>query len=51
MLARPGVGDTTAGQNRRIVDMSDGQLLSFGPSIAAVLTSLATAIYAPTELH
>lgn len=51
LLARPGVGDTTAGQNRRIVDMSDGQILSFGPSIAGVLTSLATAIYAPTELH
>ena len=51
LLARPGVGDTTAGQNRRIVDMGDGQLLSFGPSIAAVLTSLATAIYAPSELR
>jgi iron complex transport system substrate-binding protein len=51
LLARPGVAETRAGQNRRIVDMSDGQILSFGPSIAAVLTSLATAIYAPTELH
>ena len=32
LLARPGVSDTTAGQNRRIVDMSDGQLLSIGPT-------------------
>ena len=51
LLARPGVGDTTAGANRRVVDMSDGQMLSFGPSFAGVLTSLATAIYEPTELH
>ncbi|WP_129659781.1 heme/hemin ABC transporter substrate-binding protein [Rothia uropygialis] len=46
-LARPGVGETKAGQNRRIVDMADGQILSFGPNTPAVLLSLAQAVYAP----
>ena len=43
----PGVAQTPAGQHRRIVDMSDYQLLSFGPLTAAVLDGLARAIYAP----
>ena len=47
LLARPGVGQTTAGKHRRIVDVPDGQLLSFGPNTAAALTSIARAIYAP----
>jgi len=47
LLARPGVADTTAGQRRRVVDMADGQVLSFGPSTAAVLLSLADAVYQP----
>lgn len=51
LLERPGVSDTIAGQNRRVVDMSDGQILSFGPTTGAVLRSLAQAIYAPTELR
>ncbi|WP_213815941.1 hemin ABC transporter substrate-binding protein [Glaciihabitans sp. dw_435] len=51
LLARPGVSDTTAGNNHRVVDMSDGQILSFGPTTGAVLRSLAQAIYAPTELR
>lgn len=45
-IARPGVGETTAGKNQRIIDMSDGQILSFGPNYAAVLLSLAHAVYA-----
>ncbi|MFC6352359.1 hemin ABC transporter substrate-binding protein [Rothia nasimurium] len=44
-FARPGVAETTAGANQRVVDMADGQVLSFGPNSAAVLLSLATAIY------
>ncbi|WP_237201711.1 heme/hemin ABC transporter substrate-binding protein [Rothia nasimurium] len=44
-FARPGVAETTAGANQRVVDMADGQILSFGPNSAAVLLSLATAIY------
>ncbi|MGV3016715.1 heme/hemin ABC transporter substrate-binding protein [Rothia sp. 88186D007BW] len=44
-FARPGVAETTAGANQRVIDMADGQVLSFGPNSAAVLLSLATAIY------
>lgn len=47
ILARPGVGETTAGKNRRVVSMADGQILSFGPNTPAVLLSLAQAVYAP----
>lgn len=41
----PAVGETPAGQNRRIVDMSDDEILSFGPQSSKVLESLARAIY------
>ena len=51
LLGRPGMSDTIAGQNRRVVDMNDGQILSFGPTTGAILRSLADAIYAPTELR
>lgn len=47
LLQRPGVADTLAGQHRRIVDMNDGQILSYGPSTPAVLRSLAQALYQP----
>ena len=47
LLQRPGVSDTRAGQHRRVVDMNDGQLLSYGPSTPAVLRSLAHALYQP----
>jgi len=43
----PAVAETPAGQNRRIVDMSDYQIMSFGPRTAQVLDALARAIYAP----
>lgn len=46
----PAVGQTVAGQNRRIVDMSDETILSFGPNTAGVLDALAVAIYAPQEI-
>ena len=46
-LARPGVAETNAGKSRRVVDMNDGQILSYGPNTPAVLLSLARAIYAP----
>lgn len=45
----PAVANTPAGQKRRIVDMDDSQILSFGPDAAAVLDALAVAIYAPGE--
>jgi iron complex transport system substrate-binding protein len=45
----PAIAETPAGQHRRIVDMSDYEILSFGPRSAAVLEALARAIYAPEE--
>jgi iron complex transport system substrate-binding protein len=47
LQAKPAIGLTAAGQNRRFVDMADGDILSFGPRSAAVLDALARAIYAP----
>ena len=44
----PAVAQTPAGVNRRIVDMDDTEVLSFGPRTADVLDALARAIYAPT---
>lgn len=41
------LAQTPAGQKRRFIDMSDGQLLSFGPRTADVLDALARAVYAP----
>jgi iron complex transport system substrate-binding protein len=38
---------TPAGENRRIVDMADAAVLSFGPRTPAVLDALARAVYAP----
>ncbi|MFC0582164.1 heme/hemin ABC transporter substrate-binding protein [Micrococcoides hystricis] len=32
LLKRPGVAQTPAGKNKRIIDLPDGQSLSFGPS-------------------
>lgn len=43
----PAIAQTPAGQKRRIVDMRDSQILSYGPRTAEVLNSLAVAIYAP----
>lgn len=43
----PALAYTPAGETRRIVDMSDTDILSFGPTSADVLEALAVAIYAP----
>ncbi|MFG6444416.1 hemin ABC transporter substrate-binding protein [Microbacterium sp. P07] len=43
----PAIAQTDAGRNRRIVDMSDTTILSFGPATAQVLDALAVAVYAP----
>lgn len=45
----PAIANTPAGQNRRIVDMSDTQILSYGPATPKVLSALAVAIYAPED--
>lgn len=47
---KPAVAVTKAGENQRIVDMNDGQILSFGPRSADVLDALARAVYAPDSL-
>lgn len=47
--SKPAIALTTAGQNRRFVDMADGEILSFGPRTANVLDALARAVYAPGQ--
>jgi len=47
---RPALALTTAGLNRRFVDMADSDVLSFGPRAAGVLDALARAVYAPESL-
>ncbi|WP_018546296.1 heme/hemin ABC transporter substrate-binding protein [Streptomyces sp. LaPpAH-108] len=49
-LKLPGVAQTPAGRHHRIVDMSDYQVLSFGPLTAQVLDALARAVYAPDSV-
>ncbi len=44
---KPAIALTKAGQNRRFVDMADGEILGFGPRTPDVLDALARAIYAP----
>ncbi|CAD6006578.1 hemin ABC transporter substrate-binding protein [Agreia sp. COWG] len=46
--AVPAVAETPAGAHRRIVDMSDYDILSFGPRTPDVLEALARALYAPS---
>lgn len=45
----PAIAETPAGVHRRIVDMSDYEIMSFGPRSAAVIEALARAIYAPDQ--
>ncbi|WP_167043080.1 ABC transporter substrate-binding protein [Salinibacterium sp. ZJ454] len=45
----PAIELTTAGQNRRFVDMADSDILGFGPRLPDVLDALARAIYAPGQ--
>ncbi|WP_323513162.1 heme/hemin ABC transporter substrate-binding protein [Subtercola sp. RTI3] len=47
IAAVPSVALTPAGENRRIVEMSDYDILSFGTRTPAVLDALARALYAP----
>jgi iron complex transport system substrate-binding protein len=49
VLGLPGVAQTPAGRNRRVVDMSDQQVLSFGPLTPNVLDALARVLYAPDQ--
>ncbi|WP_433533311.1 heme/hemin ABC transporter substrate-binding protein [Micromonospora sp. CA-263727] len=45
LLALPGIGQTPAGQHRRIVDMDDGLLLTFGARTGRAIQALAEAVY------
>lgn len=47
LTSKPALALTNAGKQRRIVDMADGDVLSFGPRSAGILDALARAIYAP----
>lgn len=44
----PGIAQTPAGRNKRIVDMADAVLLSFGPNTGRVISALSQAVYGPT---
>ncbi|MGW4367055.1 heme/hemin ABC transporter substrate-binding protein [Nocardia takedensis] len=41
----PGIAQTPAGKNKRVVDMSDAVLLSFGPNTGRVIAALSEAVY------
>jgi iron complex transport system substrate-binding protein len=45
LLTVPGVAQTPAGEQRRIVDMDDGVLLNFGTRTGAAIEALAKAVY------
>jgi iron complex transport system substrate-binding protein len=45
LLRIPGLAQTPAGQSRRIVDVADTELLSFGPRVGATITALAEVLY------
>jgi len=47
LAKKPAVALTDAGKHKRIVDMADGEILSFGPRSADILDALSRAIYAP----
>jgi iron complex transport system substrate-binding protein len=47
LLEIPGVAQTPAGANRRVVDMEDTDLLSFGPRSGATLRAIVKAVYQP----
>ncbi|MFE5408056.1 hemin ABC transporter substrate-binding protein [Microbacterium sp. NPDC056569] len=45
----PALQQTPAGAHRRVVDMADAEILSFGPRTAEVIRALARAVYAPAS--
>ncbi|WP_062385169.1 heme/hemin ABC transporter substrate-binding protein [Demequina iriomotensis] len=45
LAERPAIALTSAGENRRIVDMDDHDILAFGPRSAAIVEALAAAVY------
>lgn len=49
LASMPAVAETPAGAHRRVIDMADTQVLSFGPRSAEILLALARALYAPSS--
>lgn len=47
LLGVPGIAQTPAGEQGRIVDMDDGVLLNFGTRTGAAISALAKAVYEP----
>lgn len=47
LAEKPAIALTPAGQNKRFVDMADGDVLAFGPRTADVVEALARAVYVP----
>ena len=45
----PGIAQTPAGRERRVVDMDDDTILSFGPNTGKVLGALSKAVYDPAS--
>ncbi len=43
----PAVAETPAGANRRVIDMADAEILSFGPRSPEIVRAIARALYAP----
>lgn len=49
LLQLPGIAQTPAAEHRRVVDMADTDLLSFGPRSGRVVAALADALYREAE--
>ncbi|WP_203589742.1 ABC transporter substrate-binding protein [Streptomyces sp. SID13031] len=49
LVKLPGIAQTPAGRNRRVVDMSDTDLLGFGPRTGRTVEALAKAVYTPPQ--
>lgn len=49
LLSRPGVAQTTAGKNQRVISIPDGIALSFGPQTGDILREVAKALYGVTN--
>ncbi|TDC61702.1 ABC transporter substrate-binding protein [Actinomadura sp. GC306] len=47
LLKLPGVAQTPAGRNRRVVDVADGTLLTFGSRTGETISALAGAVHRP----
>ncbi|MEU8895917.1 ABC transporter substrate-binding protein [Nocardia sp. NPDC048505] len=47
LLKVPGIAQTPAGRNKRVVEMSDAVVLSFGPNTGRVIAALNKAVYEP----